>query len=109
MNENVTKEQIKGIILSTAEEIGVKIKDIILFGSRARKSNIKDSDWDILIVTNETYGIEQKKEIINKVQDKLVELYIPSDIIVKSKKELEYYKDKIGSVVKEALEEGVML
>ncbi len=34
---------------------------------------------------------------------------IDSDIIIKSKDEADYYKDKIGSMVKSALSEGVAL
>ena len=34
---------------------------------------------------------------------------IDADIIIKSKDEVEYYKDKIGSVVRSALKEGVPL
>jgi len=109
MNENVTKEQIKGIILSTAEEIGVKIKDIILFGSRAQGNNKDVSDWDLLIVTEKTYNIKKKMQIREKINKKLAELLIPCDIIINSEKEVEIKREKIGYVTRYAIKEGIKI
>lgn len=36
-------------------------------------------------------------------------LHIPVDIIIKSEEEVNYYKDKIGSITREALKDGVIL
>ncbi len=48
-------------------EIGVIVKDIFLFGSRARGDNKNDSDWDILIVTEHTFDIKEKMK--NKIKN----------------------------------------
>lgn len=43
------------------KEIGTALRDIILFGSRARGDSSPDSDYDILLlVDNETKEIENK-------------------------------------------------
>ena len=47
--------------------------------------------------------------IFNKVNDVLAEMLIPCDIIIKSHDEVEYLRDKIGSVTSEAVAEGVLL
>ena len=39
----------------------------------------------------------------------MAEFFIDADIIVKSQKEINYYKNFFGSVIREALKEGVGL
>jgi predicted nucleotidyltransferase len=43
--------------------------EIILFGSRARGDHKKDSDWDILILTNKEEDVNLKNSILDKVFD----------------------------------------
>lgn len=43
--------------------------ELILFGSRARGDNKKDSDWDILILTNKQVDVNFKNNILDKVYD----------------------------------------
>jgi predicted nucleotidyltransferase len=43
--------------------------EIILFGSRARGDHKKDSDWDILILTNKEVDGNLKNNILDKVFD----------------------------------------
>ncbi|NJO91158.1 MAG: nucleotidyltransferase domain-containing protein [Chloroflexia bacterium] len=57
------------LIRSYINEIDSK-SEIILYGSRARGDEKKDSDWDILILTN--YPTDLKIE--SKFRDKLYEL-----------------------------------
>ena len=40
---------------------------IILFGSRSRKTESRDSDWDILIIINENIREKEKIELYNKL------------------------------------------
>jgi len=104
-NINIIKRQ----ITNTLSQMGILIKKIILFGSRARSDFKINSDYDILIITENNFNIKEKMEISEKIRDELVKLRIPTDIIIKSEGEAEYYLDKIGSVTKEALKEGIPL
>jgi len=101
--------EIKAEILKCLKELGVEVEKIILFGSRARGDSSSSSDYDFLIITERTFSIEEKREIVAGIKEVLVNLYIPSDIIIKSEEEVEYFKDKIGSVVRQALKEGIAL
>jgi len=103
--DEILKEQ----ILLTLNRIGVSLKEIILFGSRARGDFDKHSDYDILLITEKTFTIKGKMEIAEEIRDRLARLGIASDIIIKSEEEVEYFKTKIGSVVREALKEGIVL
>jgi predicted nucleotidyltransferase len=82
---------------------------IILFGSRARNDFSERSDYDILIVLRNSITIEEKMKILSNLRNQLAHKGIDADIILKSTDEVEYYKDKIGSVVKTALREGVAI
>ena len=101
--------EMKQQILATLSKMDISVKRIILFGSRARGEFEKYSDYDIFIVTEKTFSFQEKMAISEKIRDGLVKLRIASDIIMKSEEEVEYYQSKIGSVVREALKEGVIL
>jgi predicted nucleotidyltransferase len=82
---------------------------IILFGSRARDDFSEGSDYDILIIVQKSLAIEEKMRLSGRLRKELAKKGIDADIIIKSSDEVEYYKDKIGSVVRTALKEGVAL
>jgi len=82
---------------------------IILFGSRARDDFSEGSDYDILIIVQKSLAIEEKMRLLARLRKELAKKGIDADIIIKSNDEVEYYKDKIGSVVRTALKEGVAL
>jgi predicted nucleotidyltransferase len=107
IKEERSVKDIKERILKSLDEMGIMVKNIILFGSRARGDFSKYSDYDFLIITKKTSTIKEKMEICKKVNKALAKLLIPSDIIIKSVEEVEYLKHQIGVVVREALKEGV--
>lgn len=82
---------------------------IILFGSRARDDFSERSDYDILIVLRKSITFEEKMRLLARLRNQLAHKGIDADIILKSTDEVEYYKDKIGSVVRTALREGVAI
>ena len=88
---------------------GVNYKEIILFGSRARGDYSEKSDHDIMIVMKNNLTIREKMELSSLLRKKLAKKGIDADLIIKSKEELNYYRTKIGSVVREVLKEGITL
>lgn len=88
---------------------GINYKEIILFGSRARGDYSEKSDYDILIVMKNNLTIREKMELSSLLRKKLAKEEIDADIVIKSKEELNYYRTKIGSVVREVLKEGIRL
>ncbi|VUT26372.1 MAG: Nucleotidyltransferase domain protein [Candidatus Methanolliviera sp. GoM_oil] len=107
--EEEMKEKIKSQILMVLGEMGISVEKIILFGSRARGDFSRFSDYDILLIVNRTFTTKEKMVISERVRDSMVKLHIPTDIIIKSEEEIAYYRDKIGSIVREALKEGVSI
>ena len=87
----------------------IDAEEIILFGSRARKDHEKNSDYDILVITGRNIPAGRKISLYSKFRKRIAQKGIDADVLIKSREEVEYYRDKIGSVVKEALREGVAL
>ncbi len=81
MGEKEIAKEIRDIL----EKNGIKVKAIYLFGSRARGDYFKDSDIDLIIVTDSLKG--SKIERMKKVYD-LVPPY-NLDLIVVNSEELE--------------------
>jgi len=105
--EGITK--IKKYVLMMRNEMGIAVKKIILFGSRARGDFKTNSDWDLLIVMEKQVSREGKKEIAHKIRKELANLYIPCDVIVSSEEEIEKRKKVIGSVIRNAVKRGLTL
>lgn len=103
---NIIKEQ----ILKTLLNLGASAQRIILFGSRARKNFTRFSDYDVLIIiTDKTFEINKKMRISKNIREYLAKLGIDADVIIKSDHEVEVLKNKPGSVVRNALKEGVAI
>jgi predicted nucleotidyltransferase len=100
-------KEIQGLLKKTFSDLNCE--RIILFGSRARDDFSTGSDYDILIIVQKNLTIEEKMRLLACLRKELAKKGIDADIIIKSNDEVEYYKDKIGSVVRTALKEGVAL
>ena len=81
---------------------------VLLFGSRARGQATKDSDYDLLIVTNDTFAPRVKMDWESKIRKALVySLKAPFDVILASTKEVEEKKNLTGHIVQYAIREGI--
>jgi len=101
--------KIKKIILDVAHRHGVEIDRIILFGSRARGDYKKDSDWDILVVTNEKLSRDVENELFSDIGWELVKKWIVPEIIIVDKETFNRYKNLTGFVYHWAEKEGVLI
>lgn len=81
---------------------------VLLFGSRARGEATKDSDYDLLVVTNATFAPRIKMDWESKIRKALVAaLKAPFDVIVASEKEIAEKENLTGHIVQYAVREGV--
>lgn len=98
--------------LSIIREIANKIlpdSRVLLFGSRARKDNCNDSDYDFLVITKETIDIRRKRTLKSMLRKELAQLKIPADILIQSEEEINYKKEITGHILKQVLREGIAL
>ena len=82
---------------------------VLLFGSRARNESRDDSDYDILLIINETLSPKEKIPIITKIRKSLLQSEIRSDILIQSKQEIEKNKNLPGHIVRSILKEAILL
>lgn len=102
---NIIKKQINKIL----QELGASAQKIVLFGSRARQDFTPLSDYDVLIITNKPFEINKKMRISKSIRQYLAHSGFDVDVIIKSDNEVKILKDKPGSIVRNALKEGVAL
>ena len=83
---------------------------VILFGSMAKGTADKHSDYDILVISPTTIPLNEKMGWRSKLDDALYEvLHTPIDILLNSEEEVERKKQLLGSIVRSAVNEGVEL
>ena len=67
-----------------------------------------DSDYDLLVITQETYTPRLKMNLESKIRKALVnELNLPFDVIIQSKKEVSKKKNLSGHIVYYAMKEAI--
>lgn len=82
---------------------------VVLFGSRARKDYSADSDYDFLIITEETFDVKKKRFFKALLRKELAKLKIPADILIQSELEIASKKKITGHILKQVLREGITL
>lgn len=82
----------------------VKLKNLILFGSRARGTAKKNSDIDIILVSEDFSGEKSYKRSVKFYLD--WDYDYNTDIICLTPEELESKRRQIG-IIKNALKEGI--
>ena len=90
----ITQEQINEVIKRILESL--KPQKIILFGSYAEGKATEESDLDLLIVKESNLP---SRFLNRKARQILSDLRIPVDVIVKTPKEFETYKNVIGTII----------
>lgn len=96
------------IIKDTANKIIPGCR-ILLFGSRTRGDNTNNSDYDFLVITNETIDIRKKRTLKSMLRKELALFKIPADIMIQSEDEINSKKEITGHVLRQVIKEGVAL
>ncbi len=76
---------------------------IILFGSAARGEIGPDSDIDLLVVKS---GVSHRRHLEGEIYLRLGGIGVGVDVIVATPEDVEYLKDRVGSIIRPALREG---
>ncbi len=106
VNNNIS--EVIEVIKNSTNEI-LPGSRILLFGSRARRENSKDSDYDFMIITKGTFDIKQKRFLQSQLRKKLARQKIPADILIQSEEEIITKKELTGHIVREIIKEGVAI
>ena len=103
--ENCMSDNIKRILLNALKNI--QYNQIILFGSRAKGNNREDSDYDILVIVNNSFSMDEIRKIECDIRKKMATHLIDVDVLVRTEKMISKYENVSGTVIHEAMKEGV--
>ena len=104
----MTNNQSVDVIKTTARSYLPDAK-VLLFGSRARKEELPDSDYDILLITNKAFTPKEKLSLRTKIRKALLLLGVRSDILIQSKSEVDQKKNLPGHIVRRIMREAIIL
>ena len=82
---------------------------IVLFGSHARGENTEQSDFDVLVILKKALPMQEKIRLSAVLRSRFAEKMMDADVLIKDCQEVEYVKDKCGSIVRNALMDGILL
>ena len=99
LSEEVLQEIIHRIVQAVAPE------KIILFGSAVRGEMGPDSDVDLLVVKSSVH----RRATAQMIEQSLIGVAMPTDIIVATPEDMDLYKDTIGLIYRPALKEGKVI
>ncbi len=97
---------VKDVIINEARKEGVKVKSIILFGSRARGDYREDSDWDLLVVVGGSPNRKTVRRLQYRIYRALSRNRIYCDVVVVSEEYYVKYKNVVGTIAYYAHLEG---
>lgn len=108
LSYNITDTVLQEITNAIVREVDPE--RIILFGSRARSEAAKDSDIDLLIVEQGTFGKgRSRRNELTKVERALIRFAVPTDILLYNVEEVEHWRGSLNHVIGRALREGKVL
>ena len=99
--------QIAQLIKKNISDIDPKAQ-IILYGSRARGNERKDSDWDLLVLTDYPVDLNKEREFRNHLYDLELETGEPFSLFAYSNAEWET-KQKVTPFYQSVTKEGIRL
>ena len=104
----VDAEIIRRIVQLIVDEVNPE--QVILFGSRARETERKDSDIDLLVVESEAFGSTRSRRLeAARLYEAVAGFEADTDILVCSREELRTWGGSGSHVLGRALREGRVL
>jgi len=99
-------EILKDLKTHLNDNLRISVKDVILFGSRATGNSKKYSDYDILIILNDEYSVQDENLILDLCYDIDLKYDILLDIHILSKSELNSIRGR-QPVFSKAIKSGI--
>jgi len=83
---------------------------VLLFGSRARGEEDRFSDYDLMIITQQTFNPKEKVRLMTLLDRAIVNaIEAPVDILLNSEEEILEKQDLPGPIVRTAMRKGIIL
>jgi len=83
---------------------------VLLFGSRARGEQDRNSDYDLLVITPTTFTPQEKIQWSTRLDQAIVKaICAPVDLLLNSDEEILQKQELPGHIIRSVMREGVML
>jgi predicted nucleotidyltransferase len=83
---------------------------VLLFGSHARGDQDRHSDYDLLIITPDTFTPQEKIHWSSRLDRAIVEaIRAPVDLLLNSDEEVRQKQELPGHIIRSAIREGIAL
>ena|SRR5665213_2140874 len=83
---------------------------ILLFGSRARGDHDKFSDYDLLIISPQTFAPKERIRMSTQLDRAIIEaIQAPVDLLLSSEEEVLEKQHLPGHIIRSAIREGIAL
>jgi predicted nucleotidyltransferase len=83
--------------------------EIRLFGSQARGDSDRNSDYDILVITETTFTPGEKIPLKTSIRRELLKSGIRTDILIQSKKDIAVKRKLPGHIIRNIFRETMLL
>ena len=80
-----------------------------MFGSRAKETANDNSDYDVLIITDQSSTPQTKTPFRTQIRKDLLKLGIRSDILIQSRIEVEKKKKLPGHLIRDIMRDAILL
>jgi len=99
----------KTIIQEEIKRAGLNLRQLLLFGSRARGKARPDSDWDFLIVVDRLPERSLRLRLETRIGVRLVQERLPADVLILSESQFDECKNDVGHIAYYAARESIVL
>jgi len=99
----------KAVIAEEVARAGLVLRQVLLFGSRARGEARPDSDWDFLIIVDRKLERPLRLSLETRIGVRLVLARMPADVLILSEEEFESQKGDTGYIAYYAAKENMVL
>lgn len=83
---------------------------VLLFGSRARGDHNYNSDYDLLVITPETFTAKEKINLSSQLDKAIVSaIHAPVDLLINSEEEVLAKQKLPGHIIRSIIREGISL
>lgn len=101
--------QAKAIIQEEVERAGLSLRQVLLFGSRAKGEAQPDSDWDFLVIVDRKPERSLRLHLETRIGVRLVLARMPADVLILSEEEFASQKEDKGYIAYYAARESIVL
>jgi len=98
-------------LIKTSVKKHLSDAEVRLFGSRARSDSdsVSDSDYDILIITDQLLSPKEKFPIKTSIRKELLRSGIRTDILIQSRKDIAVKRNLPGHIIRRILNDAILL